>query len=78
MHKQRYNYVELVNKGIAQRLPCHAILKMYSPHAYSGNLSQRDLEHFHKNNWTELSLVKKFFKRFPEVKQMPITGPLVK
>jgi hypothetical protein len=50
---------------------------MFSPHAWSGNLSKRDLgEPVDGNLHNEMELLKKFYTKYPEVKYMPLTGPL--
>jgi len=51
---------------------------MFSPHAWGGNLGRRDLgegcdERFDK----EMHLVKKFYRKYPEIKYSPKTGPIV-
>jgi hypothetical protein len=68
IHKQKYNYIDLVSKGVTVKMPGHAIFKMFSPNCFSGNFSQRDLENFDNFTWKEQFLFKKFFKKYPEIK----------
>ena len=50
---------------------------MFSPHAWGGNLGRRDLaENEHGNLDEEMELITKFYKKYPEIKYMPITGPI--
>ena len=53
-------------------------MRMASPHAWSGNLTQRDLGENSKAGGfeEEQRLVQKFFKKYPEIKYSPIVGPL--
>lgn len=50
---------------------------MFSPHAWSGNLSKRDLAEPEDGNLhNEMELLKKFYTKYPEVKYMPVSGPI--
>jgi len=50
---------------------------MFSPHAWSGNLGRRDLAESYDGGLNdEMLLIKKFYKKYPEVKYMPISGPI--
>ena len=69
-------YIDLVHYGVKKRIPGYAWMKMLSPHAFAGNLSQRDLsQNASEKLQEEIDLLKKFFKRYPELKMMPVTGP---
>jgi hypothetical protein len=53
-------------------------MKMCHPGAFSGNLSTRDLSAEASTKLLdEILLLKKFFKRYPELKMMPATGPML-
>ena len=49
---------------------------MFAPSAFGGNLGRRDLANYDGGQDVEMQLIKKFYWKFPEVKYMPITGPL--
>jgi hypothetical protein len=49
---------------------------MFSPHAWNGNLSKRDVGEPEDGNLPqEMELLKKFYAKYPEVRYMPLTGP---
>ena len=50
---------------------------MFSPHAFNGNLGRRDLALEEDGGINEeMNLIKKFYNKYPEVKYMPISGPI--
>jgi hypothetical protein len=50
---------------------------MFSPHAWSMNMGRRDLgNNVHEKLDDEIKLVEKFFTKYPEIKYMPVLGPL--
>ena len=58
-------------------MPGHAYLRMFSPHAWGGNLGRRDVaQEYDGGLKSEMLLIQKFYKKYPEVKFMPLTGPL--
>lgn len=70
------NYIELVKFGVKKRIPGYSWMKLYQPGAFAGNLSTRDLQApASEKLQEEVDLLKKFFKRYPEIKMMPFTGP---
>lgn len=76
MKRNGYHYIDLVHYGVKKRIPGYSWMKMYHPGAFGGNLSTRDLAaETSEKLRDEVLLLKKFFKRFPELKMMPTTGP---
>ena len=50
---------------------------MFSPHMFSANLGRRDLGNFSsEQSLSEMQLIAKFYKKYPEIKYMPLLGPL--
>jgi len=53
-------------------------MKMFDPKNFNGNYSERDLAwHTNHTYFDEITLLKKFFVRYPELKMMPVTGKLL-
>ena len=51
-------------------------MKLHQPGAFAGNLSTRDLSaQAAEKLQEENDLLKRFFRRYPEIKMMPFTGP---
>ena len=51
---------------------------MFDPKNFNGNYSERDLAwHTNHTYFDEITLLKKFFVRYPELKMMPVTGKLL-
>ena len=50
---------------------------MFSPHAWGGNLGRRDLDHEYDGGLaSEMLMIRKFYKKYPEVRYMSLTGPI--
>jgi hypothetical protein len=43
MKRQYMNYLDLIGYGIKNRTDGYQYIRMFSPHAWSGNLGRRDL-----------------------------------
>ena len=76
LKRQRYNVLDLIHYGIKKTVPGYHVMRMSSPHAWSGNLTTRDLAEVGGGFDEEQQLVQKFFKKYPEIKYSPMTGPL--
>lgn len=77
MKRQHLNLVDLVQYGIKNRCDSYQFIRMFSPHAWSGNLGRRDLaESYDGGLQDEMLMIRKFYKKYPEVKYMPMTGPI--
>ena len=75
MKRQNYTYLDLVKLGVKKRQTGYSWMKLYQPGAFNGNLTTRDLQvHGSQQLQDEVDLMKKFFKRYPEIKMMPSTG----
>jgi len=77
MKRQHYNFLDLVQYGVKRTFPGYGIVRMYSPHAFSMNMGRNDLKnHVTENINDEMKLLQKFFSKYPELKYMPILGPI--
>ena len=76
LKRQNYNILDLIHYGIKKTVPGYHLIRMASPHAWSGNLTSRDLAHDTAGFDEEQALVSKFFKKYPEIKYSPVSGPL--
>jgi hypothetical protein len=77
MKRQGLNYVDLVQHGVKRTFPGYNIVKMFSPHAFAGNLSKRELKEKEDGGVPETQqLLRKFYRRYPEIKYMPMLGPV--
>lgn len=72
-----YNYTELVHKGIKRPLPGYTFMRMFDVNKMHGNTTSLDLKNDPESDLREdYELVKKFWKRYPELRYLPVTGPL--
>ena len=72
-----YNYTELVHKGIKKPLPGYTFMRMFDVNKLHGNMTARDLTHDPTEQLRDdYELIKKFWKRYPELRYLPVTGPL--
>lgn len=54
-------------------------MKLYKPSDWAGNITGEDFKNEATQRLQEdTALLHKFFKRYPEIKMMPFTGPLLK
>jgi hypothetical protein len=78
MRKRIYNYLDLVEFGVKRRKPGYAFMRMFAPSQFGGTLSSKDLAEFSDERlFDEHMLMKKFWKLYPELKYMPVSGPIV-
>lgn len=78
MRKRLYNYLDLVELGWKRRKPGYSFMRLFSPSKYSGSVSSKDLaETPDERLYDEHMLMKKFWKLYPELKYMPVSGPIV-
>lgn len=72
-----YNYTELVHKGIKKPLPGYTFMRMFDINKLHGNTTSLDLVNDPETDLKEdYELIKKFWKRYPELRYLPVTGPL--
>lgn len=76
MKRQNVSAVEYIAHGVRGKFRGWEFCRMFAPSAFGGNLGRRDLAHFDGGQGEEMQLIKKFYWKFPEVKYMPISGPL--
>ena len=78
MRKRIYNYLDLVEFGVKRRKPGYSFMRMFAPSYFGGNLGSKDLAEFPDERlFDEHLLMKKFWKLYPELKYMPVSGPIV-
>ena len=77
MKRQGYNYVDLVGYGVKKVFHGFNIIRMFSPHAFAGNLTKGDLKEAEDGGLKDTTqLLRKFYKKYPEIKYMPVSGPI--
>ena len=78
MRKRIYNYLDLVEFGVKRRRPGYSFIRLFGYSPYSGTLSSKVLAEFPDERlYDEHMLMKKFWKLYPELKYMPVSGPIV-
>lgn len=74
-----YTVVDSINHGIRKAFPGSQYVRMFAPNAWSGNYGRRDLKYAAEDGGGlkyEYQVLKKFFQKYPEMKSMPLLGPV--
>lgn len=79
LKRRGINIIDGVNTGMRKAFPGYSYIRMFQPSAWSYNINRRDmLDSVDGDNNTsfEYQALRKFFRRYPEIKQMSVLGPL--
>ena len=71
LKRRGINIIDGVNSGIRRAFPGYTYIRMFQPSAWSYNINRRDmLDGVQGGNDTsvEYQALKKFFRRYPEIK----------
>jgi hypothetical protein len=74
----KYSVIDLMAKGLKKSTPGFMALRAHDPHINTaGFMSQRALARDGEKDLKEdYELVKKFWFRYPELRYLPVTGPM--
>lgn len=71
------NPLDMVKKKLLRPMPGYTFIRMYSIPDLQGGVGNKDLKYNISNQHSDdYKLVMKFFAKYPEVKYMPLNGPL--
>jgi hypothetical protein len=77
MKRQNLNVIDLIQYGVKRTFPGYGIVRMFSPNAWAMNQGRRDLKAPDDGGLPdEYQLLQKFYRKYPEIKYMPVLGPL--